>query len=156
MACRQCDDLLAPVRQERVARDHQAGDALLGDRRERGVDLVRRGCVEDLDVQADGARGLLQFAGLARGLGIVRVKQQRNGLCLREKVMQQGEALGPELGTEPADPGDIAAGRFRLSTRPYLRGSSLLVNTIGIVLVAALAASAGLLPPVATITATWR
>ena len=41
-----------------------------------------------------------------------------------------------------------------LATRPRSTGLSLLVKTIGIVLVACMATSAELLPPVAAITAT--
>src|SRR5262249_27192069 len=50
----------------------------------------------------------------------------------------------------------LPPGRARLATRPSLTGSSGTVKTIGIVVVAALAASAGSEPPVATITATCR
>jgi hypothetical protein len=48
----------------------------------------------------------------------------------------------------------LPLGRLRLATRPILMGSSTLVNTIGIVAVARLAASAGVGPPLAMITAT--
>jgi hypothetical protein len=47
-------------------------------------------------------------------------------------------------------------GRAKLSTSPTLTGSSATPNTIGIVEVAAFAASAAGMPPIATITATWR
>jgi hypothetical protein len=47
-------------------------------------------------------------------------------------------------------------GRLRLATSPTFTGSAPPVNTMGMVVVAALAASAGALPPVATITATRR
>jgi hypothetical protein len=43
---------------------------------------------------------------------------------------------------------------LRLATSPNLTGSSLLVNTIGIVPVAALAANADPIPPVAAMTLT--
>ena len=48
----------------------------------------------------------------------------------------------------------LPPGRARLATRPSLTGSSGLTKTMGIVVVAALAANAE--PPVAAITATWR
>ena len=50
----------------------------------------------------------------------------------------------------------LPPGRLRLATRPILTGSLLLSKTIGIVVVAALAASAETSPPVAAITATRR
>ena len=53
-------------------------------------------------------------------------------------------------------PVTLPPGRARLATRPSLTGSSPTVKTIGIVVVAALAASAAACRPVAAITATWR
>ncbi len=47
-------------------------------------------------------------------------------------------------------------GRLRLVTRPIFTGSAPPVKTIGIVVITALAASAGAGPPVAAITATFR
>ena len=41
----------------------------------------------------------------------------------------------------------LPPGRARLATRPSLTGSSVTLNTIGIVVVAALAANAGAVPP---------
>jgi hypothetical protein len=50
----------------------------------------------------------------------------------------------------------LPPGCARLATSPTLTGSLPTLNTIGIVVVAALAASEGLSPPEVTITATWR
>ena len=50
----------------------------------------------------------------------------------------------------------LPSGRARLETRPSLTGSSPTLNTMGIVAVAALAANATGLPPVAAMTATCR
>src|SRR5262249_50766543 len=83
--------------------------------------------------------------------------------------MQESEPFGPELGIHRNDAGNVAAGgvwggqqtqispgRLRLATRPISTGSGPMPNTIGIVVVAALAARAdGVLPGVA-ITATRR
>ncbi len=49
-----------------------------------------------------------------------------------------------------------SAGRFRLLTKPNLTGSSPILKTMGMVVVAALAARAVTAPPPATINATWR
>ena len=85
------------------------------------------------------------------------------GLTSRATVVALGanscsraNRFGPSSALNQLTPVTLPPGRLRLATKPYLRGSSLLVNTMGIVLVAALAAIAGLLPPVATITLTWR
>ena len=53
-------------------------------------------------------------------------------------------------------PVTLPPGRLRLATKPTLTGKSLPVKTIGIIDVAALAASAGRSPPAAMITATCR
>jgi hypothetical protein len=50
----------------------------------------------------------------------------------------------------------LPVGRFKLATRPYLTGSSPVATTMGIVVVAALAARPATAPPAATMTATWR
>ena len=50
----------------------------------------------------------------------------------------------------------LPPGRARLATRPSLTGSSPTMKTMGIVVVAALAANAAAVPPVAAITATCR
>ena len=53
-------------------------------------------------------------------------------------------------------PVTLPPGRLRLATRPSLTGSAPVWNTIGIVAVAAFAASAGAEPRQAAITATGR
>src|SRR5262245_17477061 len=53
-------------------------------------------------------------------------------------------------------PVTLPPGRLRLATRPIFTGSLPAVKTIGMVVVAALAASAEAVPPVAAITATLR
>jgi len=50
----------------------------------------------------------------------------------------------------------LPPGRARLATSPIAIGSLAVTNTIGMVEVAALAASAGGVPAIATITATLR
>jgi hypothetical protein len=54
-----------------------------------------------------------------------------------------------------ATPVALPPGRLRLATRPIWTGSPAVLKTIGIVLVAALAASAAV-PPRAAMATTWR
>ena len=61
--------------------------------------------------------------------------------------------LGPSSALNQLAPVTLPPGRLMLATRPRSIGLSLLVKMIGIVLVAAMATSAELLPPVAAITA---
>jgi hypothetical protein len=62
--------------------------------------------------------------------------------------------LGPSSALNQLTPVTLPPGRLMLATRPRSTALSLLVKTIGIVLVACMATSAELLPPVAAITAT--
>ena len=55
------------------ARDDERTDAFLDDRRERCVDFMRRGHIQDKQLKPKGACGLLQFRGLTRLFRIVRV-----------------------------------------------------------------------------------
>src|SRR5262249_54069400 len=63
--------------------------------------------------------------------------------------------LDPISVVNTLTPVTLPPGRFKLTTNPVFTGSSP-VNTIGIVEVSALTARAGPVPPVATITLTWR
>jgi hypothetical protein len=58
--------------------------------------------------------------------------------------VEQLQLLGDHSLGEESHPRDIAVGRLRLVTSPRFTGSSPVVNTIGIVVVAVLAASAAL------------
>ena len=62
--------------------------------------------------------------------------------------------FGPSSTVNEVTPVTLPPGRLRLATRPTSTGSPPIAKTIGIVVVAALAASAAGVPPVATITAT--
>src|SRR6516164_9380253 len=53
-------------------------------------------------------------------------------------------------------PVTLPPGRLRLATRPALTGSAVTANTIGMAVVAALAARAVASPPIAAITDSWR
>jgi hypothetical protein len=69
--------------------------------------------------------------------------------------MQEPEPLGLNFTGKNIDARRVAARRARLATRPSFTGSSPTPNTIGIVVVAVLAASAARLPAV-VMTATRR
>jgi hypothetical protein len=70
--------------------------------------------------------------------------------------MQEFQALGDHLLAKKFIPVALPPGRARLATKPSLTGSSLTPNTIGIVEVAAFAASAVAAFPDTAITATRR
>jgi hypothetical protein len=68
--------------------------------------------------------------------------------------MQESQPLGQNFGRKKLIPVALPPGRDRLSTRPSLTGSSPALNTIGITLVAAFAASAAGMLGGVTITLT--
>jgi hypothetical protein len=70
--------------------------------------------------------------------------------------MQQFKALGGQFGKEADYARKVAPGRLRLATRPISTGSLPILKMIGIVWVAALAASTDVVPPGTTIAATRR
>ena len=62
--------------------------------------------------------------------------------------------FGPNSTANVTTPVRLPPGRFRLETRPAATGSAPIEKTMGIVVVAAFAASAGWVPPAAAITVT--
>src|ERR1700682_4603481 len=107
-----------------------------------------------LHPEANG--GLLHFLGLDFCRRIVRVDEGADNGSLRPHLVQEFEPLGLQRGTDHADAGNVGLGPIRLATRPVLTGSAAVMNTIGMVEGAALAARPGSLPPAAMIKATWR
>jgi hypothetical protein len=68
--------------------------------------------------------------------------------------VQKSETLSLHLADKKVYTRGVAAGPVETGDKPNLTGSSLLVNTIGIVAVARLAANADPMPPVAAMTLT--
>ena len=90
--------------------------------------------------------GLFGFMRYADGCSLRHVESSRSS-CRRLVT-----AGAPNIVIPVALP----PGRLRLATKPFLTGSPLAVNTIGMVWVAAFATSGDGLPPVAANTATCR
>ena len=75
----------------------------------------------------------------------------------RERVRRSSPSLlRPSATSKLLTPVMLPPGRFKLATRPNLIGSSAVVNTMGIIAVAALAAcAAGVLVAAMTVTLRW-
>src|SRR5262249_41850017 len=86
---------------------------------------------------------------------VCRIHQYGDARGCGHEFMQKSDPLCRHLAVKKVDTGCIAPRRARLATRPCLTGSSGTPKTIGIVWVAAFAATAVALPIVA-ITLTWR
>jgi len=121
---------------------HEEGVGTLARKGGKGrIDLADRRSTEDMDLQPEGAGGVLHIP--QRGLGgprVSRIDQHRNTNGLGHKLMQESQPLGVYLLVKKIE------GRATLRARPSLTGSSKTPNTIGIVAVAALA----------TIAAGWK
>src|SRR5215471_209755 len=95
----------------------------------------------------------MPFALHARGFRKLRIQQHRNHRGIRKEFVQQAEPFASDQVTEPAYSGDIAARPVEPRNVALLDRVAAGVNTIGMVLVAAIAAAIEAPPPVAAITA---
>src|SRR5262249_742213 len=100
------------------------------------------GIVPD-ELRPDRLRRGLPGSSLGLHLRSVRVDKHGNCCRLGYELPQQLQPLGPSVLEKKTTPVTLPPGRLRLATRPSLTGSLPLANTIGTVVVAALAARAG-------------
>src|SRR5262245_62101123 len=142
----------APAREEGIGAEEQRAEPLAHRSRKGRVDFAGRAGVEDLDSKAEGVGRRLDIS--QRGLGRrSRRADERGDACGRgQQLSHQLQALRHQLGTEILMPVRLPPGRARLATRPSLTGSSVAMKTIGIEVVANLAASDA--PATVLITAT--
>src|SRR5262245_8769915 len=154
--CRKRDKLEASAREEDITSDVQGVGAIAHESGEGRLDLAAGAGVEDLNLQSHCTGGF-RYVSYALGTSDIGwIDQHGNSNGLGHQLVQKCQALCPQLGREKIDPGQVPPGRARLATRPSLTGSSPTPKTIGIVVVAALAASAAALPAGVAITATRR
>src|SRR5262249_54863921 len=147
----------AAADEESVGGDEKGIGALARKGRKGRIDLADRCCVEEIDLQPEGAGGFLRFTHCRLGGGsISRIDEYCNANRLRHQLMQEPQPLGDHFLGKKLIPVALPPGRARLVTRPSLTGSSPAPNTIGIVAVAALAASAANGVPGVAIAATRR
>ena len=157
IARRERSKLNTPADEERVGANEKCVGPVAHEGSEGRLDLAAGAGVEDLNLQSDGA---CRFRYLSqRGLGdgsIGRINQHGDTNRLGHQLVQQTQPLDLDLGGKKLMPVALPPGRARLATRPNLTGSSPTPKTIGIVVVAALAASAAMLQAGVAITATRR
>src|SRR5262249_1430018 len=117
----------------------------------RRVDFAAGTGVQDMHRVPECAGRFLHISQLERGSREVRIYEHADRGSLGKQFVEQLQLLGYHSAVTPVT---LSVGRLRLVTSPRFTGSSPVVNTIGIVVVAVLAASAeGLF---AAITATFR
>ena len=156
MAGCQRSKLHAPCSEEGVRADEKRVGPFAGKRRESRIDLPAGADVEGLDLQSHRASRrfhLLPVRLRARRIGGIDEARQR-GSCRGTSSRRSSSRFGTSSPMTRLTPVRLPPGRERLATSPSLTGSSGTVNTIGMVVVAALAARAGAVPPCARMTVT--
>ena len=142
-----------PRREEEVAPDDES-PARRRVRLRTPIKVTVAGC-KDMNLYPERSGSSRNGARLVfSGNGIGRVDQQGERGRRRKQLVQQLEFLRSQLHVQPVTPVTLPPGRFRLATRPRRIGS-VDWNTIGMVVVAAFAASVAGVPPV-TMTFTPR
>src|SRR6516225_4933534 len=148
VACRQCGNLrAAAAKEEGVGRDEEGIQALPHKGGKSRTNFVARAGVEDMDLQPDNVGGFLHLVQCRLG--------SATRTALGTSSCRSSSRLATTSRSKKLTPVALPPGRARLATRPSLTGSSPALKTIGIVAVAALAASAATTPS-AAITATRR
>ncbi len=97
-----------------------------------------------------------RFFDCVSALGLIGLRRSAMAVASGINWCRRSSRFGPSSTFSMLTPVRLPPGRLRLATSPVPTGSTPLLNTIGIVAVAALAARGETLPPVAAITATWR
>src|SRR6516225_4400304 len=119
------------------------------------VDVPFVAGTQEIKLLTNGTSGRLHRPNIAIGSRAIRIHQHGDARDRRCEFAQQHKPFDFELGLKNTHARHIAAWRLRLVTRPNRTGSSLPVNTIGIVVVTALAANVGRSPPPAMINVTF-
>src|SRR5262249_10825615 len=142
VTCRPCDQLSASHIEIGISGDQQRTGPALDDRSECRIDFTFRTRGDHIQLQPKSLRGDLRSCvdGLRRRA--FRVYQNGNRAGTRHDLRQQFKALCVRLVLKLLSPVRLPPGRLRLPTRPAATGSTPLMNTIGIVDVAAFAANA--------------
>ena len=142
MVGRQRNELYATAVEQRAGTDHERINRLLRKARKGCIDIAAGGGFEDFDLLPNG-RGRSPNVG-DKGLseGKFGINQHANAHGSRLQLMQQPKLLCPKLSSDKRDTGDIAARPVEAGDKAEPDRVAPAANTIGIVVVAALAAIA--------------
>src|SRR5262249_39337110 len=157
MAHRQRDKLHATGDEERFRADKKCIGPFFDKRCKGSVDVCICARGDDFGLPPDGRSRRLQFCDKGIGNnGIVRVDEHAKACCSRQQLVEQPEPLVPIPTPKSLIPVALPPGRLRLATRPIFTGSAPMTKTMGIVSVAALAASVAAVLPGVTMAVTRR
>src|SRR5262249_37544813 len=157
MARRPIGELQPPAVEKCVLADEHGVGSLASKHREAGVNLATRTGVEDLKLQYHGAAGRFHLAQGDLRVGSIGGLMSTATRAVAGSISRSSSSRFA-VNSRPIrlTPVRLPLGRARLVTRPNLTGSSETLNTMGMVAVAPLAASAVAKPPAVAITATCR
>jgi hypothetical protein len=156
IASSECDHLIQAAEKERIGRNGERADFLLDESRKGNLQVAIGGGSEHNDRLVESARCGLHVIRLVLGIGIVRVQKDCDHTRFRDHFAQQLQPLMFERNLEEVNACDIAAGPVVAGNKTELDRVATFTKTMGIVEVAALAATAETTPPDAKITATRR
>ncbi len=156
VARRQRDDLYPTVDEQASGHDQECIGPLLRQAGKRNVDLAAVAGAEELDLPPDGRSCRLQVLGPGSAFGSFGLKSAAKRAAPGSSSCSSPSRLVPVSTLMALIPVTLPPGRLRLATRPSWTGSPPVRKTIGIVVVAALAASTDADVPGVTMTATRR
>jgi hypothetical protein len=147
--------LYAAAVEEPVGGDEEGIGALERKTGKGRIDLADRRGVEDMDLQPDGRGGFPYSRNVVSALeALLGLMSTAKRTALGTKSCKSRSRLAATSREKELKPVALPPGRARLATRPSRTGSSGTPKTIGIVAVAALAASEATMLPGVAITAT--
>ena len=136
VADRQRGELLAMAGEEWIAADHQATRAQLNKLYEDFIQITFGAGTKYFKLQPEGAGRRPQVCRCGfRQSGTGWVDQQCHDACSGLNSCSNSSRLGDTSTPATVTPVMLLPGRFRLTTRPSLTGSSETAKTIGIVVV---------------------
>jgi len=111
--------------------------------------------VHNMNFEPKRLRGGLHFGRIGLVPRIVGVNKDAERAGGGHQLTHESNLLLKQFGSEERDASDVAAGAAEIADEAQFDRSPPMLNTIGIVVVTALAAGAER-PPSAAMTATWR
>src|SRR6516225_7361530 len=158
VVCRQLGQLGTSVDEERAGPNDEGLRSLAHRRRERGIDLT--GMVLALRIWICSPMPPTADSTLFNVDSVPAALAGSTSTAIRVAPGTSSRSCSSRFAANSIEktliPVRLPPGRARLATRPSLTGSSPARKTMGIVVVAALAANAGETPPIVAITATCR
>jgi hypothetical protein len=123
---------------------------------ERGIEVALGDGMHDVDFQPKQCGRCLRLRAVGYGIGIARIDQNADHAGGRQQAPQQLQLFRDQRVGEEAHAGNIAPRPIHADDEAELHGSAPIANTMGMLEVAALAASAAAVAPPVAITATRR